>query len=583
MRKLRLLLALLVLGAALAWLVIREPQNPDTSEVPSFASYAAVGGDLAPSWSRDDGLLIYCKFSDAMPQVYTIPAAGGAATRFESGVGEGCSPVWSRDGNRVAFSSKHSEKFRLMTFFGLANPINIWTANAAGGDARQVTDGLATFLDPAWSPDGSQIAFTAFPGPRIMTMQTAGGEAKLLSNGLSPAWSHDGRHLAYFSSHVGGLEAPFSIIVQTVSGGTARPLGSFLLRSNFIFRPSVDWSADDERLLAVQPEGGRWQPIVINVTEDRVEGIVPVAASVTSPRWSHDGERLAYAATDTGHPTHVEVLTLATGQTIQLTPHRRYTTAQLVRYVAADGREIPSWLYLPREADRTKHPALVWLHGGLPGTSGMLDEFDPTIQYFVDQGFVVLAPNYRGSAGFGDDLANFDRLDDIMADLVAAAGYLRGLKAVDGGRIGVIGFSFGGYLTLRCVTEAPELFAAAVDFFGASDVLKYYEQTPAVRDRLKALLGDTPEQNRQAYVAASPINFIQRIKTPLLILHGKRDDVVSYDHSLKFAKALERAGKTFELVTYGSAGHGFFGNHDIDAKQQAMRFLLTHLKWSRNE
>ena len=100
----------------------------------------------------------------------------------------------------------------------------------------------------------------------------------------------------------------------------------------------------------------------------------------------------------------------------------------------------------------------------------------PSIQYFVAQGFVVLVPNYRGSVGFGNELATFDRQHDMMLDLVGAAGYLKGLKVVDADRIGVIGFSFGGYLTLRCVTEAPELFAAAVDFSGASDVLKYYER-----------------------------------------------------------------------------------------------------------
>ena len=150
-------------------------------------------------------------------------------------------------------------------------------------------------------------------------------------------------------------------------------------------------------MLTVQPEGGRWQPIVINVTEDRVEGIVPVAASVIGPRWSHDGERLAYAATDTGHPPRIEVLSLATRQTTQLTPARSYPTAQLVHYAAASGPEVPSWLYLPRETERMEHPALVWLHGGLPGTSGMHDEFDASIQYFVAQGFVVLVPNYRGS------------------------------------------------------------------------------------------------------------------------------------------------------------------------------------------
>ena len=133
-----------------------------------------------------------------------------------------------------------------MASLGLADPINVWTANTRG-EARQVTDELAGLLDPAWSPDGSRIAFTAFPGPRIMAVPASGGEASLVGSGFSPAWSPDGKHLAYFTSHVGGLDAPFSIVLHTVANGTTRRLGGFRLRSNFIFRPSLDWAADGEK------------------------------------------------------------------------------------------------------------------------------------------------------------------------------------------------------------------------------------------------------------------------------------------------------------------------------------------------
>jgi dipeptidyl aminopeptidase/acylaminoacyl peptidase len=210
----------------------------------------------------------------------------------------------------------------------------------------------------------------------------------------------------------------------------------------------------------------------------------------------------------------------------------------------------------------------------------MRDEFDQSVQYFVDQGFVVLAPNYRGSAGFGEELARFAKGDDMMPDIIAGVDYLKGLKSVDGAHVGVIGFSFGGYLTLRSIIQAPELFAAAVDFYGLSDLVKYYRDHPAAHDSLHRLLGGSPEQSAEAYVAASPVNFVERIKTPLLILHGTGDDAVPYSQSVELANALERAHKDHEFIAYRWAGHGFSGKDDVDSKQQAMRFLLSHLKAS---
>jgi len=150
-------------------------------------------------------------------------------------------------------------------------------------------------------------------------------------------------------------------------------------------------------LLTVQIENGQWHPTVINEPKDMVEFTIPTAASAIGPRWSHDGKRIAYGLTDTGHPPSIEVLTLATQQRTQLAPGSSYTTAQLIRYKSAGELEIPSWLYLPRDSNLAKHPTLVWLHGGPPGSGSTRDEFEPSIQYFVDQGFVVLAPNYRGN------------------------------------------------------------------------------------------------------------------------------------------------------------------------------------------
>jgi dipeptidyl aminopeptidase/acylaminoacyl peptidase len=583
MKKLWLLAGLLIVGAVLIWMIVGRGRHPDTSSVARFAPYAEIAGDVTPSWSPNDREVIYCRASSQEEvKLYAIPANGGTPRLFLGDQPEGCLPAWSPTGGRVAFSSRRRGKFQLMTALGLARPINIWTASASGSDLRQVTSLRANLLDPAWSPDGKQIAFTAFPGPRIMTVSTSGGEAMVFTHGFSPAWSPDGRRMAYFSSASGQLSPPFGIFVQPARGGAAKHLTSLVIKSDIFFRPSLDWSPDGERLLTVHPENGQWEAAVINPTEDRIESTLPLPGNVVSPHWSHDGKRIAYGLTDTGHPSSLEVLTLASRQRTHLTPTSNYATAQLIRYKSAGDLEIPSWLYMPRNSDLATHPALVWLHGGKPGSAWTSNEFDPRIQYFVDQGFVVLVPNYRGSAGFGDELARFHRGDDIVPDIVAGVNYLKGLKSVDAAHIGVVGFSFGGYLTLRSITQQPELFAAAVDFYGLSDLVRFYQDSSSMRPILNELLGGTPEQNREAYQAASPINFVDRIKTPLLILHGTADDAAPYNQSVELVRALKRAHKNCEFISYRFAGHGFSGKDEIDANQQAMRFLLAHLKVSRS-
>jgi len=514
MKKLWLFAGLLGLCVFLVWMILVKENHPDTSSVASYAPYLAFRGDIAPSWSPDDKQIIFSRGDPERQDLYLIPADGGTSRPFLNG--DGGLPVWSPDGTRVAFSSQRSGKFHIMTAIGLAHPINIWSANSSGDDVRQVTDSHANFVDACWSPDGTHLAFTAYPGPRVMTVSASGGEAKFFADGFSPAWSPDGKRLAYFSGPSGQPASRLSIFIRPTEGGTAKQLNSLVIQTGISFRPILDWSPDGKRLLSVRYENGQWQPVVINEREDKIESTLVTTGSSIYPRWSHDGKRIVYGLTDTSHPPNIEVMTVACGQRTPLTTGSSHTPAQLIRYKSAGGVEIPSWLYLPPGPEPAKHPALVWLHGGWPGSGSMSNEFDRSIRYFVDHGFVVLAPNYRGSAGFGDDLARLQQGDDIVPDIVAGVNYLKGLESVDPARIGVIGFSFGGFLALRSITQQPELFAASVDFYGLSDLTRYYHDNPSTRAALSQLLGGTLEQNPGAYRAASPINFVDRIKTPLL-------------------------------------------------------------------
>lgn len=575
MKKRWLLLAVAVLLSVIVVVAITSNRHPDTSSVASFASYADLEHDVLPSWSSDDRQIIYGHGNSKDSNLFLVESRGGARKSFL--IGQAGMPAWSPDGKRVAFSSLRRGKFHLKSALTLSRPFNIWTADDKGGNLRQITDVDGACLKPAWSPDGQQIAFTRQPGAHVMTVPATGGEPRILADGISPAWSPDGQNLAYFNMVRNGSHSSLHIFLQSMANGSRKEIKGFAITAEIYHAiPSLDWSPDGQRLLTSQLVEGRWQPVVINVNEDRIERVISVAGSVANPRWSHDGNRIVYGVTTTGHPLTIEVMSLASGQATQLTSSRAYTTAQLVRYPSAGGLQIPSWLYLPRQSYPARHPALVWLHGTTPGHGGSSpDTFNPDIQYFVDQGFVVLVPNYRGSAGFGETLAKLAPGETPVPDVVAAVKYLKGLDSVDKTRIALLGYSFGGYLTMRTITQEPDLFAAAVDYFGPVDLVRLYRDDPSKRQELSEVLGGTLDEKPEVYRAASPLNFVDRIKIPLLVLCGTRDPF--YEQSIALSKALKQSHKDYEYLTYRFAGHGFLGNDSIDANQQVLRFLSTRL------
>jgi len=577
-RKRRILVVLgIVASVAIAGFFVLNDRHPDTSSVASFAPYESIERDILPHWSPDDSKIIYAHESPTASTLSVVSSHGGSLAQMLPGAGM---PAWSPDGTRIAFGSYRRSGFHLKQSLGLFRAVNVWISDSAGHQQREITNMDADCLEPAWSPDGAQVAFTQFPGPRVMTVAAGGGEPKYVADGLAPAWSPDGKQIAYMATLPGGHQYAFRIFVQPVTGGQRRQLRSFALDAEIYHAtPSLDWSPDGERLLTLQLVDGRWQPLILNVRQDTVEQIVPVAGSVAGPRWSHDGKRIVYSVTDSAHPPAVEAKTLPDGPAIRLSSSREYNEARLVRYPSADGLEIPAWLYLPRDPRPVLHPAIIWLHGTMPAHGGSTsDTFHPDIQYFVDQGFVVLAPNYRGSAGFGDALAKFAPGQDPVPDVIAGAKYLQGLDAVDASRIALLGYSFGGYLTMKAISEDPGVFAAAIDYFGPVDLPKLYRENSPMRPDVAALLGGTPESNPIAYRSASPINFVDRITTPVLLLYGTRDPF--YEHSVELAKALKQSGKPYEYLTYRFAGHGFSGKDSIDANQQVLRFLSARLKRS---
>jgi len=452
---------------------------------------------------------------------------------------------------------------------------HIWTANVDGSSLKQVTRGNPpSDFFPAWSPDGRQLAYVSprpYPYARIVLVPADGGKKRTLTDGTSPTWAQDGKSIAFVRKSPAGTAF---VCIKTLDTGRERRLECTLQKDiTDDPMPTVELSPDGRQLLYTKLVQGSWQIALIDVAADREVRTLPLNGSAANPHWSSDGQHLTYVLQDTGHPASIHVGALDGVEDLRVTKQPAFVTAKFVHYHSADGLEIPGFLYLPVKISPAKLPALVWLHGGLGGAT--LNEFNPAIQYFVANGFVVLAPNYRTSTGFGPALADLKSVNSgerIVEDIAASVDYLRTLETVDSSKLALYGFSFGGWVTLRTLTARPHLFAAAIDLSGLADLRKYYKLAPSL---LSSIMDGPPEQRPERYHVESPIDFINSISTPLLVICGKADLIFSQSTAL--VSALKHAGKDYEFVPYPGEGHLFENAAWQDSLERMLDFLQTRL------
>jgi dipeptidyl aminopeptidase/acylaminoacyl peptidase len=317
----------------------------------------------------------------------------------------------------------------------------------------------------------------------------------------------------------------------------------------------------------------------------------------TSPVWSPDGTKIVYQHTDPHTSADLFVVDVAARNSARLSDSMppsidrgAFVEPQFVHYPGPDGQQVPGWLFVPKNLDRTrKHPAIVWIHG-----DGVNQNYDgwhvqrnyavyySFHQYLLQKGYVVFAPDYRGSIGYGRawrqgvymDVGGNDAKDAWMA-----ADYLRTLGYVDIDRVGVWGLSYGGFFTLIAVTDQPTLYRAAVDVAGVVDYAMYYED-PYHGGWTASRIG-TPEQNPKVYAQASPLSHVDRLARPLLVLHGTSDVNVPYLHSVRLIDELlkHKKGDLVSFMTYPGEFHYFTREHVLrDAWHRVEDFFDANLK-----
>jgi dipeptidyl aminopeptidase/acylaminoacyl peptidase len=260
-------------------------------------------------------------------------------------------------------------------------------------------------------------------------------------------------------------------------------------------------------------------------------------------------------------------------------------TAKVIRFKSFDGTEIPAIYYLPHQASKTnKVPAMVWVHGGPGGQTRQ--NFSSTIQYLVNHGYAVLAVNNRGSSGYGK---TFYKMDDKnhgekdLQDCVEGKNWLAKQDEIDGEKIGIIGGSYGGYMTMAALTYAPEEFDVGVNLFGVTNWIRTLKSIPpyweSQREALYLELGDPFSADSVRLKRISPLFHTDKVTKPLLVLQGSKDPRVLQIESDEIVAGVRKNNVPVEYVLFEDEGHGFEKKENqIESTSRILQFLDKYLK-----
>ena len=263
-------------------------------------------------------------------------------------------------------------------------------------------------------------------------------------------------------------------------------------------------------------------------------------------------------------------------------------TAEVVRYSSFDGLEIPAIYYKPLNAtQRDKVPALIWVHGGPGGQSRT--GYSPLIQYLVNHGYAILAVNNRGSSGYGKTFFKMDDLnhgDKDLKDCIWGKKWLQTQDYIDAEKIGIMGGSYGGYMTMAAMTFTPDEFNVGVNMFGVTNWLRTLQSIPpyweSFRNALYKEMGDPTTADSVRLYNISPVFHAHKVKNPVMVLQGANDPRVLKIESDDIVAGIEANGITVEYVVFDDEGHGFRKKENkIEGYGKILTFLETYLKGER--
>jgi dipeptidyl aminopeptidase/acylaminoacyl peptidase len=582
----------------------------------TIAQYLNVRQAFHPSFSSDGARLAFLTNITGDPQVWQIALDDRAAMlwpdqlTFETDrvLGAWFSPapsdarlIFARD----AGGNENAQLF-LLSADGVVTPLT------AGYEKALHTFG-------AWSADGRRILFSANrrdPALFDLYLQPLDGEAQMIWQNDAPgflfkmAFSPDEQCVA-----VVRLQGSFdqAIVEIDLATGLARqinpstdkaryealaytPDGKSLLvntdfGSDFMHLAQIDRGTLQIETVVAQEQDLEWMTLspdgrliayVANVDGattlhllERSNGATRTAPALGAAPgvvafwdyllcFSADSSRLAFSFTSATQTSDVYLWDIQANRVQAVTrcahggiPLDQFGAPQIVHYPTFDGRSIPAWFYKPAASGGRRLPVIVFVHGG--PESQFQPYFHFFIQYFVQHGYAVFAPNVRGSTGYGKAYSHLDDIEqrmDSVADLAHAALWLKQQPDLDGDRLVVYGGSYGGFMVLSALTTYPELWAAGVDIVGISNFVTFLENTSAYRRGTREAEYGTLSRDREFLESISPNRHLDRLRAPLLVVHGANDPRVPLSEAQQIVAALEARGVPTQLLVFDDEGHG---------------------------
>jgi dipeptidyl aminopeptidase/acylaminoacyl peptidase len=587
----------------------------DVATGEAHALTTAKKSSTNPEWSPDGKWIAFLSdrpgqiagTPDGKKQLYVISVDGGEAQQLTKAENDVSGFDWAPDSKHLAFSMSdpetkamkdRKEKYgEYSIVHGDYSMTHLWTIEFSSGNTpaepKRLTEGDKFSVgDFSWSPDGTRIAFSAQRDPDLISSETADlyvvtvndkAVKKIVSTpgpDRNPKWSPDGKKIAFETAASSRyfFYTNSKIGVVSPDGG-----GIQILTDSFDEDPSlVGWGPDGIYFDAAQKTAAHL--FRLNPATGAVEKLsAPESLLAVSFSFSHDYKVVVYRAAPENQYPEIYSASVAAWQSKKLTAMGdqvkgfQLAHREVISWKSVDGTTIEGILYTPPDFDaKKKYPLLVVIHGGPTGVDQPIvyaDRYYP-VERFVAKGALVLRPNYRGSAGYGEkfralNVRNLGIGD--YADVISGVDSLITKGYVDKDRVGSMGWSQGGYISAYITTFSDRFKAVSVGA-GISDWVTYYvntDITPFTRQYLHATPWDDPE----IYWKTSPISNIARARTPTLIQHGENDRRVPIPNAYELRQALEDRGVPVKMVVYKGFGHG------ITKPKQQRAVMEENEKW----